>query len=255
MKRKKESIEKAGKNDQDDQENEMEDMVFQDSLPGPGTCDLNGGHVESLVSESFFTTECDGSGTPQDQSPSVLQGFIHPPDSSNIRFSMPYTCFKEVWAKVALAARAEHTEWGFTFSPDGQTINIPDKTGAFQEVKFSQLGLFSRLLIDSFTTAVQVVLPGSLYKEFSKHNLTDDLGCRESIFQQPANQSQLQHIIMAAYDRLLGKSLEDNMMTYLEVQGPEIFRGYSEANRSYLLYKEGSEKWKQSTVVWLFIIF
>ncbi|KAG2030088.1 hypothetical protein BDR03DRAFT_1017557 [Suillus americanus] len=204
-----EDEEEYDEEDLGDRENEMKDMEFQEDLPGTTTYNLNGDSVEELplASEGFFITE--GEGTHQDQDLSVLQllsdnrGFVHPPDNSNVGFTTPYTRFKGVWAKIAPTARVERTEYGFTFSPNGQAINIPDNSGAFHAVQFSQLGSVARTLIDTFTDTVQTTLSRSLYEEFAKQNLVDDLGCQESIFQQPANQPWLQPMIKTAYDQLV----------------------------------------------------
>ncbi|KAG2116146.1 hypothetical protein DEU56DRAFT_919324 [Suillus clintonianus] len=131
--------------------------------------------------------------------------FVHPPVES-MTFSMPYTRFKFVWLKAAKTARTEHRDYGSTFSADGQAVNVPDSTSTFHVVKFNQLGSIARDVINNFTTTIQSVLPshcGTLYEEFSTLEITDDLGCRQSIFQQQKNQPLLQPLVQTLYDQLV----------------------------------------------------
>lgn len=132
--------------------------------------------------------------------------FVCPPEGDRT-FSTPYTRFKLIWLKAAKTAREEHRNYGITFSPDGQAVNVPDTTSTFHSIKFNHIGSTARSLVDDFTTAVQNSLPkdcASLYEEFSRLELTDDLNSPESIFKQPANQPSLQPMIQAITHQLLG---------------------------------------------------
>ncbi|KAG2346995.1 hypothetical protein BDR05DRAFT_945405 [Suillus weaverae] len=69
-----------------------------------------------------------------------------------------------------------------------------------------QLGSITRDIIHNFTTTIQTVLLcncKTLYEEFSKLELMDNLSCWQSIFQQPANQPLLQPLIQMVYDQLM----------------------------------------------------
>ncbi|KAG1722718.1 hypothetical protein EDB19DRAFT_1916529 [Suillus lakei] len=208
--------ESEGEDDDDDEQDlmpDMEDMNFGDCLPELGdsnTVDEGNGVVSEVQvpSEKFFTFNGEKR---TDQEASILsllsenKMFVRPPDDS-MTFSTPYTRFKFVWLKAAKLARTERRDYGFTFSADGQSVNVPDSTGTFHVIEFNQLGSIARDIIDHFTTAVQRVLPrncANLYEEFSKLELTDDLGCRQSIFQQPANQPLLQPLIQTVYDQIM----------------------------------------------------
>lgn len=72
-----------------------------------------------------------------------------------------------------------------TFSADGQAVNISDSISVFHSIKFNQLGSIARDIIKDFTIIIQSTLPCNyitLYKEFSKLEITDDLGYQWSIF-------------------------------------------------------------------------
>ncbi|KAG1785473.1 uncharacterized protein HD556DRAFT_1450695 [Suillus plorans] len=200
--------------EEDQDEDAMENMDFQKTLPGLPGHNLNGGHVEALVSDGFFSADSENTGPGQRLNTASVLGllsenraFVHPSDDTNMGFTTPYTRFKTLWAKVASAARLERTEYGFIFSDDGQSVMIPDARGVFHCVQYLELGSLTRQLIHQFSSAVQTILSDThrwLYNDFSQLQLTDDLGRRESIFHQPANEPQLQPMIKVAYDQLVG---------------------------------------------------
>ncbi|KAG1864563.1 hypothetical protein C8R48DRAFT_773078 [Suillus tomentosus] len=197
--------------DGEDEDQDQDDTIFSDESDSEGEADAGGEYLGCIAAEGTFMEAISSSshslGTAKnmaDPSSDLLAiiaeevRFLKPVAGDHPGYSTPFDRFKGTWHAAGREAFRECRKFGFSFSADGQCLNIQDTNPQPKTIAFSQLATCVQILFRQLDSRILLTIPSDLhhlYHGFEADKFTDNLVEPKSIFKQEANTQILARII------------------------------------------------------------